>query len=358
MKSILFIIVIFLLQIVQISGQSALSNEYRNISRHEGFAHFINRIEKTDVDSQAAESPGNVIEPKVDESKTLGLIFELKVANDMTFFTDHYFSSGIALKVFAPFMTRSPFSKIMLPHGKDVLNYYALTFTHNLYTPIYIDTLSFRSVDHPFAAYFLFGNRKESFNLAKRYKLTSALQLGLIGPIAGGHVFQNTLHEYISIAKPVAGWEDQISNDLCLQYSATFEKGIIDLNNFELNANAGGRLGIPHAEAQLGVNFRLGHFDDYFKHIGICKDGSWQVWLFCAGDANFIAYNAVLQGGIFNRGEPNTLQTINHLLWHTRFGGTLVYKNIKFEIAQEVVSPSFESALWHRWAYVGLMLGF
>ncbi|MCD4735544.1 MAG: lipid A deacylase LpxR family protein [Bacteroidales bacterium] len=98
------------------------------------------------------------------------LIFELNVANDMTYFTDHYFSSGIGLHVYIPFMTGSPFNKLLLPDQKKSLNYYSLTLVHHMYTPVYIDTLSNRTIDHPFAAYFLLGNRKESFNNSKRNK--------------------------------------------------------------------------------------------------------------------------------------------------------------------------------------------
>ena len=119
------------------------------------------------------------------------LFFDLRVDNDMTYFTDRYFSSGISLKVYAPFMDKSPFNKVLLGHHKDVLNYYALTFTHNMYTPIYYDTLSNREEDHPFAAYLLLGSRKESFHKRRRYKVTSELQLGVIGPLAGGQVFQH-----------------------------------------------------------------------------------------------------------------------------------------------------------------------
>lgn len=286
------------------------------------------------------------------------LIFELKVANDMTFFTDQYFSSGVDIKVYAPFFDKSPFNKILLPNPKDALNYYALTAVHNLYTPIYYDTISHREIDHPFAAYLLFGIRKESFSEAKRLKVTSELQLGLIGPAAGGEVFQNTLHEYIPIAGHVAGWENQIGNDICVQYSAMLEKGLVNFNCFELNATGGVKIGIPHSEVGMGMYFRGGYFDDYFSHIGFSRKNALQIWLFCAGDINFVAYNAVLDGGLFSHQNSYALQTINHYLLHSRFGGTLAYKTMKFEIAQEVNSPSFPSALWHRWAYISLMLGF
>jgi lipid A 3-O-deacylase len=285
------------------------------------------------------------------------LIFELKIDNDATFFTDQYFSSGIQLNVYAPVMAKSPFSKILIQAGKETLDYYALTFTQNIYTPIYIDTLSHREIDQPFAAYILFGNRLESYNLFRRLKVTSEIQIGVIGPMAGGQVFQNTLHEHIAFAGHVEGWENQISNDICVQYSALLEKGVLNAKWMELNIYGGAKLGMPNIEAQLGMYARIGYFDDYFQNIGISKDKKLQVWLFCAGDVNLVAYNAVLQGGLFND-SPYTLQTIEPFIWHTKFGGTLVYKTIKFEIAQEVISPSFPTAYWFRWAYVSLMVGF
>jgi len=292
------------------------------------------------------------------QTNDTNLIFELDVANDMLFFTDQYFSSGIELNVYAPFMAMSPFNKILIPHNKDALNYYALTFTHNMYTPIYYDTLTQRPVDHPFAAYILFGNRKESYHMDRRYKVTSELQLGVIGSVAGGQVFQNTMHDYIPIAGPVKGWENQINNDFCFQYSAQIEKGIANVEWMEFNVFAGGKVGTPHSEVQLGIYGRFGYFDDYFQHIGINKKRNWQLWLFCAGDVNLIAYNAVLQGGMFNHRNAFALESINRILWHTKFGGTLVYKSFKLEIAQEVISPSFPTAQWHQWAYVSLMMGF
>jgi len=349
---------LLLIQFTGLTGQTTFGSADRNMCSPNDLIYSGTKFEQSDFTLQAAENSKTESQKNKKSSYSNDLIFELKVANDMTFFTDHYFSSGVNIIVYAPFIARSPFNKIMLSAGKESLNYSALTFTHNLYTPIYYDTLSNRSIDHPFAAYILIGNRKESFNVKRQFKLTSELQLGVIGPIAGGQVFQNTLHEYIPIAGPVEGWEDQISNDLCLQYSAMLEKGILNFNYFELNANTGAKLGIPHTEGGLGLYCRLGCFDVYFKNIGISKDTDWQVWLFCAGDANLVIYNAVLQGGLLNRAERHNLQNINHVLWHTRFGGTLVYKTIKFEIAQEVISPSFPTALWHRWAYVSLMLGF
>lgn len=297
------------------------------------------------------------MQAEIKDADEPNLIFELNVANDMTFYTDQYFSSGIQFRVFAPFMTKSPFNKILIHAGKNALNYYALTFTQNIYTPIYNDTLILQEISYPFSSYLLFGSRLESYNTLRRFKVSSEFQIGVIGSLAGGEFLQNTLHDMISYADHVDGWENQISNDLCIQYSALLEKGVVGSKWMELNVYGGAMFGLPHTEAQLGMYARFGYFNDYFQNIGIGKDKKWQAWLFCAGDINLVAYNAVLQGGLFNE-SPYSLLTINPVIWHTRFGGTLVYKTIKFEVAQEVISPSYPTAYWFRWAYVSLMIGF
>jgi hypothetical protein len=178
-----------------------------------------------------------------------------------------------------------------------------------------------------------------------------------MGAISGGGYFQNTLHRNIAIADYVEGWDTQVGNDLCVQYTAMLEKGIVNLYWFELNAYAGAKLGIPHTEAQIGSYLRIGKFDDYFRNIGISYTTEWQFWLFATGDIFIVNYNAAIQGGPYNQSEGRTLPFINSNVYHTRFGGTLVYKTFKIEIGQEVISPTFPTGLWHRWAYVSVMIG-
>jgi len=324
-----------------------------------GQFHFcLSEQEIPSMDQLLSESSGQqaiITEKKASKR----LIIDLQVDNDMTYFTDHYYSSGVMLNLFAPFMEHSPLNALLLrDRGGDAKSYYALTFTHHMYTPIYIDTLSNRVIDHPFAAYILLGNRKEIFNPGKRHKLVSEFQLGVIGPVAGGQAFQNTLHDHISFAGRVKGWDTQVDNDLCMQYNFLYEKGLVKGKWFDLDAYTGGKLGVPHTEAQIGTGFRIGLMDDYYRTIGTGPDEKLQIWFFCNGDVNLVAYNAVLQGGLLHPGEAKILRKINPVIWHTLFGGTLIYKNLKFELAQEVISRVFPNALWHRWAYVKVMVGF
>jgi len=283
---------------------------------------------------------------------------KLKLSNDMTYFTDRYFSNGIELAFYSHFKQNSILKLFQLPHSKGEKDYYSLTFTHNMYTPNDTYTPEIDYKDHPYATYFLIGSRKESFNYKRQIKKTSEFQIGWMGPAAGGKLFQNSMHSVISIAEYVEGWHNQLGNDICIQYNASLEKGLIKSSSFEANLIMEGKFGSPHSEAKIGSFLRTGIFDNYFLHDGIDSEKEIQIWLFCSGDANFVYYNAVLQGGLNNRNNIHTIDDIQTLVWHMSFGGTIVYKHFKLEIAQDVISPQFTDMNWHRWAYVELMFGF
>lgn len=278
----------------------------------------------------------------------------LKISNDMTYFTDRYFSNGIELSISNPIFQKSPFNFLLLPHNDNDRTHWSLTFTHHIYTPTDTYTPEINYEDHPYSSYFLFGLKKESYNYSAQIKKTSEIRMGWIGPMAGGGVFQNSMHANISIAEHVEGWQYQVANDLCIQYNMMVEKGIIRKKRFENHVYLGAKFGSPHTEAQLGTRVRTGIFENYFRDKEIFNGQDFQIWIYCSADALFVYYNATLQGGLINLNSPNTFDEISPLLWHFSFGGALQYKFLKLELAQEVISPQFNGMGWHRWAYLEL----
>lgn len=282
----------------------------------------------------------------------------LKVSNDMTYFTDRYFSNGVDLILYLPNTKNIPLRFLLLPNDVHDKVYYGVTFNHNMYTPTDTYTPEINYEDHPYAAYLLVGICKDSYSEQYSTRVSSAFSLGWMGPLAGGQVFQNSMHSVISIAEYVQGWHNQVGNDFCMQYSAIIEKGMIKAPWLELNGILAGRLGSPHTDAKMGSSMRVGWFDSYFRHNGLEARKQLQIYGFCSGDVNFSCYNAALQGGLNNRNNPHTLSQMNPMFWHMAFGGALVYRKFKIELAQEVVSPQFPTMGWHRWAYLMVMVGF
>ena len=285
-------------------------------------------------------------------------IIDLSIDNDCVFRRDRYYSSGITLKVYTPWLNKSPVKNILLPSGKDEITYYALSITHHMYTPERTLTPATQYTDHPYATYLLLGYSNMSFNKKKRIKKISGIEVGLIGSLAGGEFIQNKLHENISIATPSEGWHNQIQNDICLQYNATIEKGLVNLPWLELNAFVSGTLGVPHTEANIGSYFRIGLFNDYFRGISVDVSSGWQAWIFCSESIYLVNYNATLQGGVYNKNNVHTINTINNSLYHAKFGAVVQFKRFSAEYGMEVRSPEFSTAYWHRWGHLNITFAF
>lgn len=285
-------------------------------------------------------------------------IIEVSVDNDLVFLNDRYYSNGVALKLYAPFIKKSPINRVLLPSDHDEITYYALSITHHLYTPDEVKASDIQPKDHPYATYLLIGNSKMSFNYKKRIKKSSGIEIGLIGSAVGGEYLQNTLHRIFPSAYPSEGWQNQIKNDLCLQYSAVIEKGLLNFKWFEFNGMVGATLGVPHTEAKAGSFFRIGYFNDYFKGIGIDVFSGWQAWIYCSGSVYLVNYNASLQGGTYIQYNVHTISYINNSLLHARFGGVLQYRRLSIEYGMEVRSPEFPGAYWHRWGHLNVSIAF
>ena len=286
------------------------------------------------------------------------VIVEFMHDNDIVFRRDRYYSSGINLKLYAPFIKKSLLNKILLPSGKNEISYYSLGITHHMYTPEATLTPDIQYGDRPYANYLLLGNYKMSFDAERRIKKTSGIELGWIGPVTGGELIQNSLHENISIAIPSEGWHNQINNDICVQYSALIEKGILNVDWLEFIGFVGGKLGVPHTEANIGTYVRIGYFADYFKGMSVDVNANWQAWLYFSSSLYLVNYNASLQGGTYNQTSVYTINNINNCLMHAKFGGVVQYKKISIEYGMEVSSPEYQSAFWHRWGHLDVKYAF
>lgn len=288
-------------------------------------------------------------------SKTIA---ELIVDNDIVFLIDRYYSSGVAINLYSEGLRKSPINTILLPHSDVEKSYYSMSVSHRMYTPERTLTPDIVSNDHPYATYLLIGAQKISFNFNKKLKKTSKIDIGVIGPLAGGEVIQNNLHDNISIAQHSEGWHNQIKNDFCLQYSAMIEKGIVNIPMWEVNGFIGAKVGVPHTEAQVGGYSRFGIFHNYFRGIGIDISSDFNAWVFISGSIFLVNYNATLQGGTINQGNVHTIDPINNNLIQGRFGGVVEYKRLSVEYGMVVRSPEFNAAYWHRWAHFVIAFAF
>jgi len=285
-------------------------------------------------------------------------IFEIKWANDFIFETDRYFSNGLELKYYAPFMEKSPVRYILLPNSKNEIVRHGITITQHFFTPAYLFSNEIIRNDRPFASYFLIGHQKVSVNSEKKLIKKSELQVGLLGKYSGGRSIQNGIHDMLWTSVPALGWEYQVKSDLAINYSAFLEKGFVNSDYIKFSGLLDIKAGIPYTYTGAGLKIVAGKADGYYKNHGLGFAKDWQLYFFGQVTGRFFAYNATLQGGLINKSNIHVFNEINHIVGEIKTGITFSHKNLAIEFGQHLLSPEYYYGGYHKWGYLTIRFGF
>ena len=206
---------------------------------------------------------------------------------------------------------------------------YTFYVGHSMYTPsnIQLPPEQIPPGDRPYAAWLYVGFYRELFASDGRY-WRYGLDVGCIGPCAQGEQVQTFIHRNITNSPIPQGWSAQIHNEPGVVFRYEYVPGswqplpYLDLTpHFQFGA------GNLQVYAGTGVTLRLGRFRSNYltqwhsnhplealaSADGVQSDAGWQLWrskddfdlywfVRLHGDA--IAYNALEQGGMFNRSSP------------------------------------------------------
>jgi hypothetical protein len=284
---------------------------------------------------------------------------EVNFDNDIFNNTDYYYTNGIRIDYVAPIFASSPLSLSMLPFRKHSMNYHGMTIVQNMYTPTNPDVTHVLDADRPFAAYLYLGHFKNTLSNDHQYRQYSELDIGLIGPGSLGGLVQGQIHNI----EPV-GWQNQIQNDIVLNYTATVEKGLYNPGLFDLNVFATGQIGTLYDNAGGGLRIRAGRLNPYFKMPRLATEQStegkkayqWQYGIFASAKAKVVLYNATLQGGIFNKTNNYSIpaEDIERFLLEASAGIYVAYKQLGLTLEQFYLSPEFKNAHHFRWGHVNV----
>jgi hypothetical protein len=292
--------------------------------------------------------------------------FRINFDNDIFDNTDRYYTNGIRFDFISPFLKQSPLSWLMLPYWGKGINYYGLSIGQNMYTPSTTKVGGIHYGDRPYAAYLFLGSFKISNDPGKRFRQTSELDLGVIGPLAFGDFLQKTVHSNLPTNSEPLGWEYQIQNDVILNYNLTYEKGILSTRRVELNLNGVGSLGTLYTNMGGGFQFRTGKMNSYFGTYGFSRNklnkvagySKFQAFLFVTSLGRLVGYDATLEGGMFNKSSIYTLNSkeISYLTYQGTLGFTLSYEGFRLDVEQFLLSPEFHGCAWHKWVHIGLTI--
>jgi len=295
------------------------------------------------------------IEHRVDTRTLLKITFE----NDLITYanTDRYFTNGITFSLQAPWLEHSPFRKLMIPYRKPAFVTYNLSMFQDMYTPTDTRVEPKLHNDRPYASYLYFGFRKTNADPLRKLKISSRFDLGYIGPYSPGSYLQTIVHKTFPTNDVPQGWETQINTDLILNYNFRIQKGLVNTNNFSLLVNLDLKAGTLYNNAGAGFELQAGKSEPIF---GLALNEHWpktEYYFFAKTNASFVAYNALLQGGMIDHNNVFTLQgnEIQRLVGSAEAGFHVRYKGAGIELAQHYLSPEYKGGYWHKWGRITLI---
>lgn len=286
--------------------------------------------------------------------KSLRLHYE----NDYFSKSDIYYTQGINLEFVHPVFQKFQGSRLLAgltnPQRK-----YGIAAEHLGFTPT---SISFRKIiagDRPFAASLLLKLFSASTDSLRKYRITSSISAGVIGPVAGAKEFQSAIHRWINDTEPM-GWNNQIRNDIILNYEANFVKGIFSFKNFlTLAGKVGGRAGTFNTKLNAGVIMMTGLFDDPWKFFARANR-NFQIYVYEEPLISLVGHDATLQGGLFNKNSPYTISAsdLERVVFQNNAGLVIQFKKMNVEYFQSYLTEEFRTGRSHHWGGVRIGLKF
>jgi len=332
-------------------------------NRHR-FSDLISRDKKIIVTSADTSSqrfvaraiPGiEWVEQRVDTRSILKVNFE----NDLITYanTDRYFTNGITIDLQAAWLGNSMFQKLMIPYRHKAFVTWNLSMVQDMYTPTDTRVAPTLNNDRPYSSYLYFGFRKTTADPARELKITSQMDAGYIGPYSPGSYMQTLVHKTFPTNDVPLGWETQINTDVILNYTYQVQKALIHKENFTLLAGMDAKAGTLHTNAGAGLQLQAGKAEPIF---GLGENEKWpkvEYYFFAKTNVHFVAYNALLQGGMFNHDNVFTLKgnEIQRVTGSAEAGFHIKYKGVGIELAQHYLSPEYKGGFWHKWGRMSLL---
>lgn len=151
-------------------------------------------------------------------------------------------------------------------------------------------------LDRPYAGW-LYGGVYYRIERADGSELAFGLDLGCLGPCAGGRQTQRFLHRVLDQPQP-QGWDAQLSNEWGVVAHVGGRGPLVRLGRaFDLRAGLAARVGNIFTDLSGDLTLRAGA-------ARASADGS-RLYGFLRGGLRAVGRDATLQGGLFNGDDPH-----------------------------------------------------
>ena len=247
--------------------------------------------------------------------------FSLVVENDYFGDSDDNYTNGLRLSWMSGAHASDPltgfFANLM---GDDdaVVVRRGVAIGQSVFTPNDISTSQYLPDQHPYGAWLYgeFSTVVERANSVDQF----TVELGMVGPSAGGEYAQEEIHKLIEDDEP-KGWDNQIQDEfgVVLSYDKKL-RALATLGNsdfgVDLTPNVGLTVGNIYTNARAGMTVRIGN--DLKNDYGpprvrpslagsgyFAPDDGFSWYVFGGAEARAVAYDIFLMGSMFKDDDPN-----------------------------------------------------
>jgi lipid A 3-O-deacylase len=302
------------------------------------------------VSLRAAAQEQRMDEPAASDRK----YFSYTYSNDFFNGTDRYFTQQIHPQLVFRIFRKMPLMKLLVGL-KGSVRQYGLSGTQDCFTPASIRRDTILRGDRPYAGTMVIGHFKISNDQQRKRRLTSQLDIGVIGPCAKCEEEQKGIHRWLDNIQPL-GWENQISNDLYLTYRLRYEKSIFGSPAFDAIALAEVNGGTIYDNAAIGLNLRTGRMQPYFEDA---RSRKLQFYFSAQGWIKALGYNGTLQGGMFSS-SINTLSAreVAPVVLKGVLATGISFKWFSIEHGRVFITREINAWWPHGWGYINITTWF
>jgi lipid A 3-O-deacylase len=261
-----------------------------------------------------------------------------KTENDAYLFNlnDAYYTNGLMLN----------YAFVKEVNGKKKIHSFELG--QKIFTPLIRETKTPADIDRAYCGY-LYLNYAQTRFLKKDRVLQLNGSLGLVGPASLGEGLQNTYHGWLGFAK-FTGWKYQIENALVVDIGATYASNLVETNGIKIVPVIQANLGTTFTNAKFGVMMVWGAFEKNRQSAlwNARLSGSeekpkraYEFFGYFYPQLIAQAFNATLQGGVFNNGNMQVTHTPSTLMYQQTLG--VCYASGRFTGRIECIYQSKET---------------
>ena len=275
--------------------------------------------------------------------------------------SDRYYTNGLFIHF------RRAMDQSKLKEGLEKKTY-EITAGQKMYNPISGYAPDPERQDRPFAGYLYAGGAISWFKSNESILKISA-ELGTTGPNSLAEDGQELLHNTVGFYE-LAGWEYQIKNELAINLSAQYTKLLqrASNNSTEFSLEGYANVGTTFSGAGAGLLFRAGGLNQLFNsaytnavigHNARTKAlQKREVFFYAKPQLNLVAYDATIQGSMFNDKSPVTFD-VKPLVFAQQIGFNYSSQRFTFDFGMVFKTKELKSrAKAHQYGSISMFYRF